>query len=410
MPFFKFITFIFMLYCYIKINFMDNQSEIIDIIKKFIFQYFQIEIIDEKSQIKLERLAGKSSFNYAVKIYDNKDQTKIIKTLFFKKYGNVEDCLNPEFENKIINYLSGKKLGPLLYIADKEYRIQQFMDEYDAVPFELKNDEFILKQIINILIEYCSFGNIYEYIINENNRQITINQITESSNIKNIQSIYELSIKKMLPKARETFEEFTKVFNEKFDASNQKNLEILSYYKKIEKYIKNYEKYFHSFFPQKGFLIFNHNDMELSNVLYNSTNKNMCIIDHEYAALNIIGFDIGNLFNKNCFIPSGDSTPDILKENLIDIDLFYSFYNKYLDIFVEKVGNKIKNYVNSIRNKEYYCKLHILSNLFWLLFCCIKLDYDNEFEIENKTKFLKYGNDRIRVIEIMEEKIEKGFY
>ena len=53
---------------------------------------------------------------------------------------------------------------------------------------------------------------------------------------------------------------------------------------------------------------------------------------------------------------------------------------------------------------------YILSNLFWLLFCCIKLDYDNEFEIENKTKFLKYGNDRIRVIEIMEEKIEKGFY
>ena len=41
---------------------MENKNEIIDIIKKFIFQYFKIEIIDA-----MERLGGKRSFNYAVK-------------------------------------------------------------------------------------------------------------------------------------------------------------------------------------------------------------------------------------------------------------------------------------------------------------------------------------------------------
>ena len=203
---------------------MENQNEIIDIIKKFTFQYFKIEIIDAKSQIKLERLGGKSSFNYAVKIYDNKNQTKAIKTLFFKKYGNVQDCLNPEFENKIINYLYEKKIGPQLYAVDNEYRILQFMEGYDVVPFELKNDEFILNQLINNLIEYSSFCNIYEYLVNENNFEITINQITDNSNVKNIQTIYDLAIKKMLPKAKKNFEEFSQVFNQKFDSSNQKNV------------------------------------------------------------------------------------------------------------------------------------------------------------------------------------------
>ena len=196
---------------------MENQNEIIDIIKKFTFQYFKIEIIDAKSQIKLERLGGKSSFNYAVKIYDNKNQTKAIKTLFFKKYGNVQDCLNPEFENKIINYLYEKKIGPQLYAVDNEYRILQFMEGYDVVPFELKNDEFILNQLINNLIEYLSFCNIYEYLVNEINFEITINQITDNSNVKNIQTIYDSAIKKMLPKAKKNFEEFSQVFNQKFD-------------------------------------------------------------------------------------------------------------------------------------------------------------------------------------------------
>ena len=74
--------------------------------------------------------------------------------------------MNPEFENKIINFLYEKKIGPHLYAVDKEYRILQFMDGYDVVPFELKNDEFILNQLINNLIEYSSFCNIYEYLVN----------------------------------------------------------------------------------------------------------------------------------------------------------------------------------------------------------------------------------------------------
>jgi thiamine kinase-like enzyme len=44
-------------------------------------------------------------------------------------------------------------------------------------------------------------------------------------------------------------------------------------------------------------MILSHNDVNMTNCIW-SPDKKLTIIDFEFASLNYVGFDIGNLFNE----------------------------------------------------------------------------------------------------------------
>ena len=69
-------------------------------------------------------------------------------------------------------------------------------------------------------------------------------------------------------------------------------------------------------------MILNHNDLHRKNLIIEKTNSKIFVLDHEYAALNLIGIDIANYLNESIF----DYCPKYKCEmDKVDIDALIYF-------------------------------------------------------------------------------------
>ena len=55
---------------------------------------------------------------------------------------------------------------------------------------------------------------------------------------------------------------------------------------------------FYKWLLKPGNLIFCHNDLNNTNILFNHEKKTLCLIDYEYADWNFLGFEFANFFNE----------------------------------------------------------------------------------------------------------------
>ena len=155
-------------------------------------------------------------------------------------------------------------------------------------------------------------------------------------------------------------------------------------------------------------MVLNHNDIHRKNLIIEKTNSKIFILDHEYAALNLIGIDIANYLNESIFDYSPKYKCDMDK---VDIDHYYEIYLQYVDKFEDanpelNETEKGRELLNEIKSKKYYLNLHGIINAFWVLYCMIYLNFDN-FNQNKGFNYFQHGLDRIAYFEDILNKINE---
>lgn len=385
----------------------EVKTEIITQIKNYLSNSKKIDATN--FDVKINQIDGMTNKNFHVIVQNPVDPTQNFNFLY-RIYGSVLENIGHETELIIMNYFLSKNLGAEVLVSKENFRIEKYLCNTMQIPLERRYNSDILENIYKILSEYPLISNIYKYNISNDN---CLKLFNISENLEN-KNNFEVTIfdyaKKLLVVALKNFEVFKKKFVEYFKV-NEKNEYEEEKLKKFENYLNNYKKIFYDLFPKNGVLVLSHNDCHRWNFLVNDIEKKLFIIDHEYAAFNLPGFDLCNYMNENSFYFDEQGNYKF-KEEEIDVDFYYESYLKFCKHFIEKNSDwcnksEVKEFLELMQSKKYYCKLHTITNVFWFLFCVINLDFENEFSNNKDNHYFQYGYDRLIYAEKMRNYIKE---
>ena len=388
-------------------------------IKANVFHYLnnksETSYTKDKYSLSISKVSEITNTNYLVKI-TNTDTNQVEEQLLYRKFGKISECVDRELESTIIDQLSEEGVAPkILYKDEKgEYRIEEYIPDSTSIKKDNQFKSDIIEQIIQICVSYSLISSIYRFTVISDGLMdklsITINSDDDlrrkkiDSKIHN--NIFDMSLNNLYEKALKSFT----IFAEKFKSTVEyaANSSLYKDFEKMELFMNNFKFLFMSVFPKKGNMILNHNDLHRKNLIIEKTNSKIFVLDHEYAALNLIGIDIANYLNESIFDYSPKYKSDMDK---IDIDHYYDIYLQYVDKFENanpelNETEKGRELLDEIKTKKYYLNLHGVINAFWVLYCAIYLNYDNYVD-EKGFNFLQHGIDRITYFEQIMSLIEE---
>ena len=388
-------------------------------IKANVFHYLnnksETSYTKDKYSLSISKVSEITNTNYLVKI-TNTDTNQVEEQLLYRKFGKISECVDRELESTIIDQLSEEGVSPkILYKDEKgEYRIEEYIPDSTSIKKDNQFKSDIIEQIIQICVSYSLISSIYRFTVISDGLMdklsITINSDDDlrrkkiDSKIHN--NIFDMSLNNLYEKALKSFT----IFAEKFKSTVEyaANSSLYKDFEKMELFMNNFKFLFMSVFPKKGNMILNHNDLHRKNLIIEKTNSKIFVLDHEYAALNLIGIDIANYLNESIFDYSPKYKCDMDK---IDIDHYYDIYLQYVDKFENanpelNETEKGRELLDEIKTKKYYLNLHGVINAFWVLYCAIYLNYDNYVD-EKGFNFLQHGIDRITYFEQIMSLIEE---
>ena len=388
-------------------------------IKANVFHYLnnnsETTYTKDKYSLSISKVSEITNTNYLIEI-TNKDTNQVEDQLLYRKFGKISECVDRELESTIIDKLSEEGVAPkILYKDEKgEYRIEEYIPDSTSIKKENQFKSDIIEQIIQICVSYSLISSIYRFTVISDGLMeklsITIN-CNDDLRRKKIDSmihnnIFDMSLNNLYEKAMKSFTAFAEKF--KSTVEYAANSSLYKDFEKMELFMNNFKFLFMSVFPKKGNMILNHNDLHRKNLIIEKTNSKIFVLDHEYAALNLIGIDIANYLNESIFDYSPKYKCDMDK---IDIDHYYDIYLQYVDKFEDANPelNETENgreLLDEIKSKKYYLNLHGVINAFWVLYCAIYLNYDNYIE-EKGFKFLQHGVDRITYFEQIMSQLEE---
>ena len=388
-------------------------------IKANVFHYLnnnsETTYTKDKYSLSISKVSEITNTNYLVEI-TNKDTNQVEDQLLYRKFGKISECVDRELESTIIDKLSEEGVAPkILYKDEKgEYRIEEYIPDSTSIKKENQFKSDIIEQIIQICVSYSLISSIYRFTVISDGLMeklsITIN-CNDDLRRKKIDSmihnnIFDMSLNNLYEKAMKSFTAFAEKF--KSTVEYAANSSLYKDFEKMELFMNNFKFLFMSVFPKKGNMILNHNDLHRKNLIIEKTNSKIFVLDHEYAALNLIGIDIANYLNESIFDYSPKYKCDMDK---IDIDHYYEIYLQYVDKFEDANPelNETENgreLLDEIKSKKYYLNLHGVINAFWVLYCAIYLNYDNYIE-EKGFNFLQHGVDRITYFEQIMSQLEE---
>ena len=365
--------------------------------------------------IGIDTLSTMTNYDYLINIYD-KTSNEVVNQFIYRKFGKISECVDRELESTIIDQLSEEGVAPkILYKDEKgEYRIEEYIPDSTSIKKDNQFKSDIIEQIIQICVSYSLISCIYRFTVISDGLMdklsITINSDDDlrrkkiDSKIHN--NIFDMSLNNLYEKALKSFT----IFAEKFKSTVEyaANSSLYKDFEKMELFMNNFKFLFMSVFPKKGNMILNHNDLHRKNLIIEKTNSKIFVLDHEYAALNLIGIDIANYLNESIFDYSPKYKCDMDK---IDIYHYYDIYLQYVDKFENanpelNETEKGRELLDEIKTKKYYLNLHGVINAFWVLYCAIYLNYDNYVD-EKGFNFLQHGIDRITYFEQIMSLIEE---
>ena len=389
------------------------------IIQDNVYKYLRSENQDVDPRVEftigIDTLSTMTNYDYLINIYD-KTSNEVVNQFIYRKFGKISECVDRELESTIIDQLSEEGVAPkILYKDEKgEYRIDEYIPDSTSIKKDNQFKSDIIEQIIQICVSYSLISSIYRFTVISDGLMdklsITINSDDDlrrkkiDSKIHN--NIFDMSLNNLYEKALKSFT----IFAEKFKSTVEyaANSSLYKDFEKMELFMNNFKFLFMSVFPKKGNMILNHNDLHRKNLIIEKTNSKIFVLDHEYAALNLIGIDIANYLNESIFDYSPKYKCDMDK---IDIDHYYDIYLQYVDKFENanpelNETEKRRELLDEIKTKKYYLNLHGVINAFWVLYCAIYLNYDNYVD-EKGFNFLQHGIDRITYFEQIMSLIEE---
>ncbi len=353
---------------------MEQKNTIKQNIIKYILKNYDIK--ENMITISIENLEGITNQDFLI-IVNNKSLNKILCKIFYRKYGKISDIVDHDLEIIIMKELYNKGIGPKIYEVNDKYRLDEYLDNTSTLTADDEFNPKIIEQIINIIENYTLISNIYKYKIKNENISFNIidNNISKYKDINN--NIFTKCMKNMLKIA----ENKVKIFSENYKKEYSKEEYIDGYNNldKFEYYIKNFKKIFLKYFPSEGFLVLSHNDIHKLNILKRKDDNKLFLLDNEYAFFNLPGLDISNYLNESTFLYENGYS---FANEKIDFDKYFEIYKLYINKFIENHkflndSNFGKNFLDLIKTKKYYIQLHQITNLFWLLYCGIYLNFNN---------------------------------
>ena len=361
----------------------------------------------DRYSFKFEKLGGMCNQNYLVTITEKKSEKTILQ-LVYKKFGIMSKAGDHLLESYIIEYLSKEDIGPKLYLEKKNYRLMEYIPETRHIDKDILFNERILNQLSLILNTYNHFAPTYIYHINGN--KIEIEPLKEDNNIYSQKRInitktyYDNIINIIYKKAKNSFYRFKNEFSIKIPLEgNEDSYKILN---KFKYYLDNYTNNLDKYYPKEGFLVMCHNDVNRYNFIQKISDGKLYCLDHEYASLNLPGYDIADYFNETNF----HFAPNYyFSFEDINYDKYFGIYKNYIEKFIESHEflnniNKGKEFIENISSKKYYLHLHQIINYFWFLCCIVYLDFElwqsgkkNSFYIANDLiRFYEFGLQKLR--------------
>lgn len=389
-----------------------DEKELEKEITKNVFAYLSqdkneemLAINKERIFLKLEKLEGMCNQNFLVSILE-KNSNKILLQLVYKKFGIMSKTGDHLLESYIIEYLSKEDIGPKLFLEKKNYRLMEYIPETRHIDKEILFNERILNQLSLILETYNHFTSTYYYNIIDNKIKIEplYDDNTTFKRINITKTYYDNIINTIFKKAKNSFNKFRNEFIQKIPLKgNEESHKILN---KFKYYLDNFQENFDKFYPKEGFLVMCHNDVNRYNFIQKISDGKLYCLDHEYASLNLPGYDIADYFNETNFhfVPNY-----IFSFEQINYDKYFSKYKIYIKKFIESHkflcnNSKGKNFIDFITSRKYYLSLHQIINYFWFLCCMAYLDFNSWYSEKKKSFYIAY--DLIRFYEFGLEKLK----
>ena len=388
---------------------MEDFDTIKNNVRQYILRKHKIQLPEKFLGVHLESLGGLSNTNYVATI-TNKTTNERISQILYRKFGEISDVVDRDLETMIINDLAQKGIGPKIYEKDPngKYRIDEYLANTSPIPKKDEFDPLVLSQINQIVNNYSLIINVYKYNISEENINFSIVKDGLSKPKRRINNnMFDKCMVEMYNKAYKAFNVFSEQFKKNFSRENNKDL--YAEFDSFEYYMKNYKKLFTNIFPKSGFMILCHNDIHRLNLICRKSDNKIFVLDHEYACLNLVGNDIANYMNESCYIYEPEY---VFTKDLINFDKYFGFYKNYIKTFCDnhKFLNSTddgKKFLKEIQTKKYYLKLHVVLNLFWLLYCGIYLNFSEFYKDQKNFFYFQHGIHRIIHIEAAMKDIEK---
>jgi len=274
-------------------------------------------------------------------------------------------------------------------------------------------EDNIVQQVIRILVAYSCYSSVCSYKIFSDNFNTDYNiHINQGSNCEIKKNFYDMCTKSMFVKAKKNFTKFSAKFKERFD--KVKSSKIFLEYKKIKHYLSHYKEIFTQIYPKEALLTLNHNDVHRLNFL-TMENDRLMLIDHEYAALNLVGIDIVNYLIECNFNYKAKQFPFFEYKETLDYEKMYKIYLNYLDIFEENIRGKEEfdadkeALFSQCRTRKYFLQLICIISLFWFIYSVIYLEW-NTFEKKGSFDHFRHGLQRLGIFEQAYELMENKHF
>ena len=391
---------------------MDCES--IEKIKENIYTYLS-EIKGKKNpkltyDIIINRINEITNSIFEIRIY-YKTTNELYDRVIYKKFSKISKSCSNKIEQSIFNSLSKKGFGPKILYIDPNHTFR--IEECSSRNFSLKkNQQFqsdIIYQIIQIIVSYSLIANIFSFTLKCDDQlnskfKILINALNKKTENDSLpeNNFFDMCFKDLYLRSLNCFKQFGEKFRKRCIKCTNKT--IFEEFQKLEFFMNNFKLLFKNAFPEKSFMVLNHNDFGKRKIIVLDDNK-VNVIENDFSSLNLIGFDFVNYLNESVFnyIPNYE-----FNEDELDLDDCYLIYLKFINKFEEfhselKESEEGKKILDEIKSKNYYLNLHCLINIFWVLHCSLYLNHDKFINNEGFNYF-NHAIDRIKLYEKISEK------
>jgi thiamine kinase-like enzyme len=368
-------------------------SDYFEIIKSYVKLIINDVNFDDLKIIST-RLNGLSNDVYLVTV---KTPEKELNQFIFRLFGINHKHVDTPLESHIIRCLSDNALTPKVLFTDKNmYSIEEYIHDASHPTADTLLLPDMLERMFSALLQYSKIDSIFNFLVYRDKivgdeEILLIKEGYSGFDIKS--NIFDVFRKKSYPNAVKNMKVLLN--------GTYINKETLRKLNKINSYLENFEKLFEIVFPKGSLFVLNHNDVHRLNLLQRKTGD-IIVLDHEYACLNLIGYDITNYLVESCWDYTTQEFPYYtFDRNKLNFDLFYKIYSEYLDYFEENFGNLssyVLNKVRCIHTVEYLHRNICLINLFWFLY---SVNYINVENAEDQANFdyLTAALDRMEIFE-----------
>jgi len=228
---------------------------------------------------------------------------------------------------------------------------------------------------------------VFDYLLNEDPNQ----------------NILSLSIKKMSGLNKQFLEPFAQKLrsSEKYS----KDPEVMGNLEKIEYLLDNISNLFYEALPEKSLFALNHNDCHPRNILVTGEFEKIFLIDHEYAAYNLIGCDVANYNIENLFYLGKDDWPfyDLYENDfhVLENELYFTRFTNYIDRFASERKEFYKDvegfdeFIEYFKSKDYYWRCICFSGLLWFVWGINYFDFD-EWDNHRSFNYFNFILDRLK--------------